>query len=121
MVALSSCEAELNSAIKGACEMLAARTLMTEWGHEPECLMKGDSSACRGVLLREGLGKLKHISVKQLWVQEAVQSGQVAFEKIPRNINASDLLTHHWGTDAFAHFNRLGFITLPGTGGDGQR
>ena len=67
--------------------------------------------------MREGIGKLKHITVKQLWLQEVLGEGRLTFDKIPRAINASDLLTKHWTNEATAHFNRLGFIMLPATGG----
>ena len=32
----------------------------------------GDSSASMGIMNRTGAGKIKHLKVKQLWVQEAV-------------------------------------------------
>ena len=45
---------------------------------------------------RVGAGKVKHLSVKQVWAQDKVAKGEMRIYKIPREINVSDLLTHHW-------------------------
>ena len=111
VVALSSGEAEMYSALKGGCELLGADNLLREWGRSLELVLRRDSSACKGVLSREGCGKIKHLEVKQLWLQQHVASGRITFEKIPRNVNAADTLTEHWSSDAKAHFTRTGFYT----------
>ena len=108
-VALSSCEAELNSALKGGCELLGMSELLKEWGRTVTLKLKGDSSACKGVLHREGSGRLKHVEVKQLWLQQAVGERAILFEKIPRSRNAADTLTKHWCQNDLHHFQRLGF------------
>ena len=53
-----------------------------------------DASACRGMFLRQGSGKVKHLTTKQLWVQGAVQSYAIEVCKIPREKNYADALTH---------------------------
>ena len=113
VVALSSCEAELNAALKAASELIGMRTLMEELGRPLNLMLRGDSSACKGVLLREGLGKLKHLHVKQLWLQQEVGEGKIEFDKIPRERNAADTLTKHWTSEAHKHFSRLGFFCKP--------
>ena len=55
-----------------------------------------DASAARGVVQRQGAGRIKHLQVKQLWVQERESSGDLTVTKIPRAVNWADLLTHHW-------------------------
>ena len=49
-VALSSGEAELNSALKGGTELIGAHTLMTELNISAHPELLGDSSACFGTL-----------------------------------------------------------------------
>ena len=66
-VALSSGEAELNGALKGGVELLGGRSLLADMSRSVSLRLKGDSAACKGTLLREGAGKLKHVQVKQLW------------------------------------------------------
>ena len=42
-----------------------------DWGR---IIHRVDASACRAIMLRRGFGGLKHITVKSLWVQEAVRA-----------------------------------------------
>ena len=51
-----------------------------------------DASACRGILLRHGAGTLKHLSVRQLWVQEALEDYEIVTRKIRRAHNLADFL-----------------------------
>ena len=92
-VALSSGEAELNAALKGGVELIGLRTLMTEIHLETTLQIKGDSSACHGTLHREGCGKVKHLELKQLWLQGKVKEGAISYAKIPREQNPADSFT----------------------------
>jgi hypothetical protein len=94
-VALSSGEAELNAAVKAVSEGIGVHELMNEildkkMGME----LFVDASACRGMVLRQGTGKVKHLTTKQLWVQGAVQSYGILVSKVDRTANAADALTH---------------------------
>jgi len=111
-VALSSGEAELNAALKGGTELIGVRVLLQELGVPCVLELRGDSSACKGVLLREGSGKLKHIEVKQLWLQDHVQSGSVRMRQVPREQNVADAFTKHWGPDAHKHFCAIQFCPV---------
>ena len=94
-VALSSGEAELNAAVKGLSETIGLLNLISEiWSVVPTSRLYVDASACKGMILRHGSGKVKHLSVKQLWVQEAVRAFGVQVVRIPRGDNPADLLTH---------------------------
>ena len=70
----------------------------------------GDSSACCGTLHREGAGKMKHLEVKQLWLQERIKNGSMRYNTIPRDDNSSDSLAKPWGRDGPHHFAMLGFF-----------
>ena len=111
-IALSSGEAELNGSLKGASELLGASAILLETGHTMELVIEGDSSACQGTLHREGVGRMKHLEVRQLWLQSLVKEERVRFQKIPRAQNAADTLTKHWGPDAQTHFDRVNFSTF---------
>ena len=68
-----------------------------------------DSSAAKGICHRRGAGKVKHLEVKQLWLQEKVMSKEIKMIKIPRADNPSDCLTHYWtAKDVSHHFKLLG-------------
>ena len=67
-----------------------------------------DSSAARGIIQRQGCGKVKHLDVKSLWIQERESVGDLTVIKIPRLENCSDLLTHHCTeAEAELHLSRL--------------
>ena len=94
-VALSSAEAELNACVKGLSELLGLFNLISEVLRVvPALRLCTDASACRGMLLRHGAGRVKHLSVKQLWSQEVVQSFGVQIDRVSRADNPADLLTH---------------------------
>ena len=96
LVALSSAEAELNAAIKAAQEGLALKNMAVELGDLVWLRLRGDSSACDGILKRSGAGKVKHLSVRQLWLQEKVNEQELWHEKIPRLQNCADAMTHYF-------------------------
>ena len=78
-VALSSAEAELNATVKGLSELIGLYHLIEETQKVTVSLiLRTDASACKGMLLRHGTGKVKHLSVKQLWAQECVRAYNVS-------------------------------------------
>ena len=44
-----------------------------------------DASAAKGICSRRGLGKLRHIEVSLLWVQEKVRDKTIDLQKVPGN------------------------------------
>ena len=82
--------------LKMAQELLGLREFLREMGVKKELVVKGDSSAAKGIMCRRGSGKVKHLEVRQLWLQERVARKEVKLEKIPRSQNTGDALTHHW-------------------------
>ena len=108
-VALSSAEAELNATVKMISETLGVRNLYGAFEVEKPIIVHTDSSACCGILHREGCGKVKHLETRQLWTQAYVSSKIVDVRKIPREHNISDCLTHHWSAvDGARHFQNAG-------------
>ena len=113
-VALSSGEAELNAQILGLAEGIGVSNLCREWGLPSELACYSDSSAARGIACRVGVGKMKHLQVKQLWIQEQVRAGRTSVSWISHNINSADALTHHC-TEAQMneHLTRFGVEVRP--------
>ena len=54
-----------------------------------------DSSAALAVLARKGTGKLRHVRVGQLWVQELAENDEVKFRKVKGEENPADICTKH--------------------------
>ena len=70
------------------------KNLLDEFNHSADLKCYMDSSAARGICHRVGVGKLKHLEVKDLWLQEKTQAKQLSVQWIPRKANPSDYLTH---------------------------
>ena len=54
-----------------------------------------DASAALGIAKRDGAGKLRHINVKSLWLQEKKLRSELTFNKIAGENNPADGLTKH--------------------------
>ncbi len=71
------------------------------------------------MLLRRGVGRVKHLSTKQLWVQGAIESYEIKIKQLPRALNNADLFTHVVSREALCKFMQfVGFRTgsLPPVG-----
>ena len=110
-IALSVAEAELNALIKSAVEMSGAYNVGCEMGMIRASRILTDSNSAKGICHRQGAGKVKHLEARQLWLQERVLHKSVKIEKVPREVNSSDSLTHYWSAvDGAKHFSRVGFV-----------
>ena len=96
VISLSSGEAELHAVCTCASEGLALRNISAEMGLDAELELLTDSSAAKGIVMRNGAGRVKHLDIKSLWIQEREARGDLRVKKVPRLANWSDLLTHHW-------------------------
>ena len=54
-----------------------------------------DSNAARGVTARHGLGKLKHMELKYLWLQGAIRDRRLVVVREDGDRNFADLMTKH--------------------------
>ena len=74
---------------------LGIRSLAADLGiqFESAIAIKSDASAAIGISSRLGIGKVRHIEVTQLWVQERVASGEIAIHKVATEDNLADALT----------------------------
>ena len=52
-----------------------------------------DSSAAKSVAARRGLGRMRHMDVCELWLQEEVLCRRVVLVNIPGVLNPADLMT----------------------------
>jgi hypothetical protein len=107
-IALSSAEAELNAMVKATSSGIGIAAVLRELRAESRIVIYTDSVAAKGIVMRRGAGRVKHLSVKQLWVQEVVRNRDVCICKVPRDLNPADLLTHACTRQAQdAHLGRL--------------
>ena len=95
VIALSTGEAEIYGLVKGGSQGLGARGIMIDLGVEVSVVLNTDASAARGIALRRGLGKVRHIELNQLWIQDRVGRGDIKVNKVGTHDNIADILTKH--------------------------
>jgi hypothetical protein len=91
--ALSVGEAEYYALVTGCAEGLGMQSLLVDLGWETKVKVLTDSTTAKAVAGRRGLGKLRHVELKFLWVQEVVRRGRVKIAKVPGELNVADHLT----------------------------
>ena len=69
------------------------QTLMLEMGYKMNIVVHIDSSAAIGILLRKGIGKVRHLDVADLWMQTAIRREKLELAKIEGAANDADLAT----------------------------
>ena len=115
---MSSAEAEFYAMIDAVLKAWWVVTVAKEMGFEdmmPNLILGTDSAAARSFVSRRGLGKMRHIEVRDLWLQREVLRGRVEVSKIPGESNPSDLLTKYLHVDAIKeHLNRMSIEVVQG-------
>ena len=81
-ITLSSGEAELAACVKTSAEAIGMTQLTAGLGRELEAEIYVDSSAALSVVSRKGNGKLRHIRVGQLWVQQMAEDEVLTYKKV---------------------------------------
>ena len=92
-IALSSAEAELHGIAKGAAQGIGLRSLVRDLCIELDVVVLTDAAAAIGMVRRRGLGKVRHLDVTDLWLQEKVREGDIHVEKVAGTENPADALT----------------------------
>ena len=92
-IALSSGEAEYYAAVKAAAEALAIQRVAAELGWQLGIRIWIDSSAAKSISSRIGIGKVRHLEVKYLWLQDALKAKRFEMRKIHGRANPSDIGT----------------------------
>lgn len=82
-----------NAAGKAAAEALAAQSLMADLGWRLRPHLFVDASAAQGMATRQGIGRVRHLDVRFLWLQQTVKSGDLRLSKVWGHVNPADALT----------------------------
>ena len=93
VIALSSGEAEFYGIVKGGSIGIGLRSVLGDLGIDARIRVHTDASAAKAIASRKGLGKVRHIEVNQLWIQDKVGSGDIELNKIAGTVNPADALT----------------------------
>ena len=81
-VTLGSAEAELIALVKCSAELLRIRSAMRDFGVERSGVVYAEPSAALAIANRKGAGKLRHINISTLWIQEKQDCHQLELRKV---------------------------------------
>ncbi len=95
VVALSSGEAEFYAIGRGAASAIMMRQFFEVVGIEVKAQVNSDSSAARGIATRIGSGRVRHLHIRDLWVQERIREGELHLGKVGTEENRSDMGTKY--------------------------
>ncbi|CAK0835766.1 unnamed protein product, partial [Prorocentrum cordatum] len=91
--ALSSGEAEYVEMTNCAARGIFTKNLFEEMGIQMAVKVCEDITAAIGICSRLGVGRIRHLDVKYLWLQEKVAEKEVPTVKVPTAENVADLMT----------------------------
>ena len=94
--ALSSAEAEFYAMVEAVTRAKGLLTLAKEMGFEDLSVvvhLGTDSNAAKSFASRRGSGKMRHLEIRDLWLQKEVRDGKVEVSKIRGDKNPADLMT----------------------------
>ena len=117
-IALSSGEAELGGICRGASIALGLQSLARDLGIELKVQMFTDATAAFGICRRRGLGRIRHLHVADLWVQDRLKRGYFSLTKVAGSDNPADILTKHVSRDIMLkHMKNMGLMVEEGRAG----
>ena len=74
-----------------------------------------DSTAAKGIACRRGLGKIRHLDVSKLLIQDKVLTGEIIVKKVPGEVNISDgLITYLDSSKLLFHLSSTGQVIMQG-------
>ena len=117
--ALSSAEAEFYAMIEAVTRAKGLISLARELGFEgmSNVVRLGtDSSAAKSFVSRRRLGKMRHLEIRDLWLQKEVNEGKVEVSKVRGDSNPADLMTKVLGVRDIE--SRLRDLSIRIVGGD---
>ena len=107
-VVLSSCESELHGSLLSLQEAILIKSVIEELTKNTcKLVHRVDSSSCRALLNREGLGGLKHVDLHYLWCQEKRKAGVYSVSPIGTKHCPADIGTK---AHAFARCSLLSYM-----------
>ncbi len=73
--------------VKVVAEGIAVQALALELGWNLGLVAHVDSAAAKSIASRSGIGRVRHLEVKTLWVQAALREGRFVLKKVPGTEN----------------------------------
>ena len=97
-IALSRAESEYQAAVKASSIGLGAKSMFHDMDQKLSHVeLKLDASAAKSILQRKVVGRVRHLALPMLWVQQEqrVAIGKIDSSKTSRKVNTADLGTKY--------------------------
>lgn len=101
MICLSSGEAEFNGGVIATSEGIFYKEVLDFFRIRVVLNIYLDSSAARGVFQREGVGRIRHLETKSLWVQKGLKEKKFQLMAVDTQNNAADIHTKGMNAERF--------------------
>ena len=75
--------------------LTSIQSLLSDFQIRVDIKVLSDATAAIGMARRLGLGRVRHLAISDLWVQQRVRSGDVSLAKYPGTENGADLTTKY--------------------------
>ena len=84
--------------------------MAADLGENIKIVLRSDSSVAMGIGGRQGLGKLRHLEIGYLWLQNVLTQKRLSIRKVKGTENPADLVSKHLNfDDAEKYLTFLGF------------
>ena len=93
VISTSSAESEFYAMSCVALEAPLFREVLSFAGFEVWATMGVDSEAAKAVAAREGCGRIRHLDVRSLWLQQEVKEKRLVIKKVDGTKNPADIGT----------------------------
>ena len=116
-IVLPTAEAELVALVKGTSEAKGVANVVEDLtGKEVGKIgVYTDPSAAIGIVQRKGAGKVRHIDVGMLWIQQHCRNGKVEVKKVAGKSNPADIFTKAVPAEVmWRHMGAMGFENREG-------
>eukprot|EP00972_Heterocapsa_arctica_P052698 7756208-Heterocapsa_arctica.AAC.1 len=102
-VTLSTAESELMAMEIAVQKSQFAEHMLEHLGEKTKIVLHSDVSAARAIVARCGAGRLKHLAVREVWLQDQLREGKLSLVKVASENNVANMKTkvfamarHHW-------------------------
>ena len=99
VVALSPGEAEFYGIVRAAAHGMQTRQLLEAVNKKLQLTVLSDASAARGMCTRTGSGKVHHLGIEELWVQQKYRDRAFDLQPVDTLLNWADLGTKAHGAE----------------------
>ena len=73
----------VRAVVRGATEALGIQAGLRDFNRKVIISIRSDATAAIGMVKRLGLGRVRHLSMADLWIQQRVRMGEMSMAKWP--------------------------------------